>query len=96
MLEIVINITMQNSTSIENSSVGDSSKTEIFLCIIMIKLTLLFTYKLFQMCTKLYQLHNKKVIGAHMKNTGQFVKARIAEQQQQNTHHLDTESANHN
>lgn len=64
---VIINRTM-NTTNIEKHTV-QNEQVELYLLLIVIKLTIFFSIKVLKSCAEIYRAHNKKVINKHNKTT---------------------------
>lgn len=78
MVQMIIEFKM-NSTTVEKSTSSD--KSELYLFIIVVKLTLLFVFKVIRLGINLYKEHNKKVIAKHEKTFKNFNKSAAASEQ---------------
>lgn len=67
-----------NTTTVEKSS---EDKSELYLFIIVVKLALLFVFKVIRLGIKIYKEHNKKVIAKHEKTFKNFNKSAAASEQ---------------
>lgn len=69
-----------NGTDSTQSPIIQSNNTEMMIFVILIKLTILFVYKLANLCIKVYKKHNTKVIQNHMKAYKDFNTSEAAQQ----------------
>lgn len=67
-MSFVLTFTKMNNTVIENAS-GKSENCELYLLVIVIKLTVLISTKIIKYLMKLYDIHNKRVINQHNKTS---------------------------
>lgn len=65
-----IEITMNNTSG--SAEIKNNNNIELYLFIIVIKLTLLMVYKIVKCGALAYKKHNRKVIEKHAKNLKQF------------------------
>lgn len=57
-----------NTTNIENHT-AQHEKIELYLLLIVVKLTIFFAIKTVKSCVEIYKAHNKKVIHKHNKTS---------------------------
>lgn len=71
---------MDNATKVKTDHTNNNS--ELYLLIIVVKLTFLVVWKLIRMCTKIYVAHNRNVIKTHTKKFKRFNTSKIQSQQE--------------